>query len=69
LAGTASDHAIAVSGTALSAGAFLPSQFMARLRGFIPARSAGPIGPPGAIRVIIITRPLIVVAVLAREPG
>jgi hypothetical protein len=40
----------------LSTGAFLPSQFMTRFRGFIPARSAGPIGPPGAIRMTTLTR-------------
>ena len=57
LAGVATARRIAATGTALSAGAFLASQFMIRMRGFMPARSAGPIGPPAAISATTLTLP------------
>ena len=57
LAGVATDRRIAATGTALSARAFLASHFMMRMRGFMPARSAGPFGPPAAISATALTRP------------
>ena len=58
LAGLASSRRIAATWTALSAGAFLASQFMTRFLAFIPTISAGAIGPPDAIRATTLTRPV-----------
>jgi hypothetical protein len=55
-AGLVISRRIAATWMVLSAGAFLASQLMIRLRAFCPARSAGPIGPPDAIRATTLTR-------------